>query len=120
MSFQLRTDVRLPPIVDISGTGLFSNHGPTIHGFADGFGIGGVLDRTGRSPLTPEVFEAAKRACAAPEAYIQMLNGEQSIGFHGGVAPDFQARKSQVDCLAKHLKGSGVRFIVTLTEPPLD
>jgi hypothetical protein len=69
--------------------------------------------------LTPEAFEAAKRECAVPEAYMQVVDGKQSIGFPG-VAPDFNARKSQIDCLAQHLKGSGVRFIVTLTEPPPD
>ena len=82
-----------------------------------GLALAGCSTPPASPQLTPEVFEAAKRACVAPEAYIQVVDGEQSIGFPG-VAPDFKARKSQIDCLGQHLKGSGVRFIVTLTEPP--
>ena len=86
---------------------------------AIGLALAGCSTAPAERQLTQEVFEAAERACAAPEAYIRVVDGERTIAFPG-VAPDFKARKSQIDCLGQQLKGRGVRFIVTLTEPPRD
>ena len=68
-------------------------------------------------PLTTERFESAKQECGAADAYIFEAEGQRAVGFKG-VAADFKARQVQAQCLKDHLKGTDVRFVGFLSEPP--
>ena len=70
-----------------------------------------------REPLTGELFETAKQACGATDAYILQTNGERAVGFRG-VASDWSARQKQALCLKNKLKGTDARFIGFLSEWP--
>ena len=68
-------------------------------------------------PLTDEQFEAIKVACNAPAAkLIETLEG-RAVTFTG-IIPDPSPMKAVVRCIQKRLKGTDVRFVGFISEPP--
>ena len=68
-------------------------------------------------PLTDQAFEAAKQNCGAIDAYVIESSGRPIVTFRGE-APDFETRQAQAECLKRQLKGTDVRFIAFISEPP--
>ena len=66
-----------------------------------------------QSAFTPAVFEAVKVACGASDAYISKSN-PKAIGFRG-FSP---AHAKQAKCLIERLKGTDVRMVGFISEPP--
>ncbi len=66
-----------------------------------------------QSTFTPTVFEAAKLACGASDAYISKTN-PKAIGFRG-FSP---AHAEQAKCLIERLKGTDARMVGFISEPP--
>ena len=79
--------------------------------------VAGCSTARPREPLTSQRLEAAKQACGAVDAYVFDAQGQPAVTF-SGVATDFNARQTQAQCLKEQLKGTDVRFVGFLSEPP--
>lgn len=66
-----------------------------------------------RTEFTASIFENAKRACNASDAYV-MKSDPKAIGFRG-FSPDYAA---QAECLMRRLKGTDARRIGFISELP--
>jgi hypothetical protein len=81
------------------------------------FGVFACSAGPSKKPLTEQAFNIAKQKCGATSAYIFESSGGRAVAFRG-VASDFKARKAEAKCLNVELKGTDIRFIGFISEPP--